>query len=82
MENKIDKEIEDILTSIEFPGESGNELSKYLDQRDFTNLVIKAVEDENIRKNKIVFWFVFTILNIILLFFSWCLCIRRAYWAY
>ena len=68
MEKKIDKDIEEILTSIEFPGEGYKDVKRYLDNYDFTDHVMNIIEEKNVKAKKIIFWLVFTLLNIIFLY--------------
>ena len=67
MEEKIDTELEKILKSIEFPDEDSKIIKQYLDNRDFSANVMRAIEERNNRVKRIIFWIVFTLLNIIIL---------------
>ena len=64
MENNIEK----ILKSIEFPGKGDKEITKYFDNHDFPDFIMKAIEEKNVKAKKVIFWLVFTLLNILILY--------------
>ncbi|MBN2531764.1 MAG: hypothetical protein JXB88_02670 [Spirochaetales bacterium] len=67
MEEEIDKQLEELLKSIEFPGEEEKKITEYFDSRDFTMLVVEAIHEKNVRMKKILFWVIFIILNILVM---------------
>lgn len=67
MEEKIDKQLEQILASIEFPAEEEEKITGYLETRDFTALVVKAIHEKNMKIKRNLFWLIFIIINIVVL---------------
>jgi hypothetical protein len=60
--------LEEILASIEFPGEDNNYIAKFFQERDFSASVMNAINERNNRIKRALFWFVFTLLNILVLY--------------
>ena len=69
MKNDVDKQIDEILKNIEFPGEENQKLHEFSADRDFVNKVMKAIEAENKRIKMLVFWFLFILIHILILLF-------------
>jgi hypothetical protein len=67
MEKDDNINIDLMLASLEFPGEAREEIESFLAERDFTVVVMQSIEVKDKRLNKIIFWLVFTFINILLL---------------
>ncbi len=67
--NEKNNTIEDILRTIEFPGEDKAAIDEYLKGHDFTDSVMNRIQELHISETKSLFWLLFILLNVVLLLF-------------
>ena len=62
-----DKQIDNILAEIEFPGENAADIRLHLEQRQLPQAIMQQLEDAAVRFRRIIFWIVFAVINLIML---------------
>jgi hypothetical protein len=67
MDGRNDSRLDDILKNIEFPGNRGDNITRYLNENDFTGKVMKKAVHHRAMVNKAALWASFTIINLVIL---------------
>lgn len=67
MKEYDDSRLDKILSTLEFPGEQGHGIAEYLDQRCFTNEVMKKVLARNRTQNRVLAWGLVVLFDFVLL---------------
>lgn len=67
MNDPVDVRLNEILSDIEFPGEDGEMLLSYLQERHFIERVMAQIHELHRKSRKTLLWGVFCLLNLILL---------------